>query len=183
MGASVVSGAVNLAWHLINQSILWAAVGKTSIWGNPDTPSTTLTTTTDINEIVAFKKIGKIGALGTDSLIKLCYEDVNGTIIFNGYNYTSVADNLNTAITNSARWIYARTLLYYSNFPLTTFRQIGWYLDCVPATGYENADMILAANMSNNGKLLQYENIGPITRDANSKNIIELIYEVRCNVI
>lgn len=172
MGAFVNNGCVKTVLTLKNNVVFWAAVGRTSPWTNENNPPIEEITVQDIVEIQGFKKIDFISA---------CKEDVNGEIIFKDKKYSIVSDV--NAYSYGARWVYVRAILLYENFPLCTYRQIGIYADTVPSAGHETKNILLPSQVDSNGALMIYNNIPPVIRDANSKNIIEAVIEIQGQVI
>lgn len=173
MGAACYTGNTTTALKVKNGSTFRIAVGRTTAWAVENTPPAPVVTTVDIEQIQGFKLV--------DVLSMCVLDNVLGTIEIKGNKYRLVTDN--DSYTEGARYLYFKTTLLYAQYPLCTFRQIGVYVDTIAVTGHETDDILSIANTQSNGRLLEYENIQPVTRNSDSKNIIEMVYEFRGEVI
>lgn len=165
---SVTASRVYQALQLVTKNDVWVGFGKTTTWGtNEPVP--------DVNQ--AAKTLDELQALKKAETLVLVVPDTNGTIEFAGKKYRQVAADKNSALTAGARFVYVAAWLKYSEVPVVTYRQSGVFTDVVKKAGSENKLILQAAEIQDPGYLLALNNRSPVTRETDSKELLEFLLE------
>jgi hypothetical protein len=144
---------------------LWAAIGRTTAWSDDGTPPAEDSTVTVIDEIIGFKRILQKLLVTPDPL---------GTIIYTDQNYRVVPRA--QAFDQEVVDLHLEASFDGAELPLTTFRQVGIYEGLLPATGFEQALVLLPAQVASPGRLIWYRNMTPQTRTATYANVFRRVF-------
>ena len=165
MSATTKVGAIRMLLDFKTAETVWFVVARTQTpWSDELSPP---------SESVDTVMLDEIGGLQKAEVVSLCKVDPNGEIEFRGQRYSLVSDS--DAYANDARYLYCKTVLRFDTFPLVMFRQYGILVGVIPASGYEDRNILLPDQVSSYGVLVGYVNIPPIVRTAGSKNVLEIV--------
>lgn len=170
MGLSMYDGAVYRALQFKANSVIWTAIGRTTVWADEQTPPQEDQTDNDIEEVIAYSK---------PYTISMCKTAITGDVTVDGQGYEFVAD-LDALTDQDARFLYMVTEFdpnlgcAYGNF-----RQVAVYVDLVPETGHELDTWINPADVSDPGTLCYLHNATVTTMSPVRRQIIELVLEFK----
>lgn len=103
--------------------------------------------------------------------------DENGEISYYNSSWRSIDEN--EAITLSSRWVMLESTIYYADLPALPYRQIGVFSKVKRAAGVSNTKEILLPNeIDSVGLLCVLYNRRPVTRQADTKDVFQLIIEL-----
>jgi len=147
-------------------SVYWAAIGRTTPWPDEENPPSASPGATDIEEAIVFVRPQTV------SLVKTVTSGED--VIVSGQKYAFVADE--DAIAEGARFIYFKIILDpASGMPTGNYRQKAIFTDLVPAAGHE-ADLWLApANVASRGVLGRISNTPVRSFGPGEQRMFELI--------
>lgn len=160
---------------------IWLGIGKTSIWGSPDTPpvydpinhpenSIWWTNVTALTEPIGYKKIQ------TKSLVK---PDPSGIIeVLDEAGQSSKWSEvlISEAFSQNAKYVYL-TVLLDDTLPYVTFRQMIVFNGLVLQSGLESRIYAIPSEVVTPGAAELVQNVSPIARSSNIRQRISLVYE------
>ena len=163
---------VAAAWDIITNYTAWGAYGRTTPWDDEDNPPAEDSTATSMEEVQGFRLIVPAN--------KGCVypSDANDyDFTYHGV-YWKKATSFEDALENGARWaLFELNLLVGDGLPVVTFRQIGLFLDLVPASGYEGYAALLPAQTDSTGTFYYYANHTKWVRAINQSDTIVFVIE------
>ena len=167
------SGHCGRAISFFNLPEVFFGLGKTSAWvsdelTDPDfiPPEPSMEDST-IQELVGMKA-------ATRKLLVM--PDDNGEIEYRNSNWTIISEA--QAIENNARWVLVETTIYYDELPVNNYRQIGIFSRVQRAEGVpSNQAVLLADDIADTGILEVIDNRHVVTRQADTKDVYQMIIE------
>jgi len=166
-----ISKNVRQAFEFQQKTTVWIGIGRTSPWPNeenvPDPPRTT-------------QAIGEILGLVKPLPLKMVVPADDGEIemFAQKFHALPMPYDINTLITDGARWVYVSAWLMYDEFPVAAYRQEGVYSGVVPdASVPPGATILLPGQVASYGLLEAITNRRKIQRRADQKEFIEFILE------
>lgn len=163
---------VAAAWDMANNYTSWGAYGRITPWADEDNPPDEDSTASVIEEVQGFRLIvpanrGCVYPSNADDY-DFTYQGV----------YWKKATSLADALENGARWaLFKLTLLVEDGLPVVTFRQVGLFLNLVPAPGYEAYAALLPDQVDSVGTFYFYANHMKWVRTAQSSDVITFVIE------
>lgn len=183
MAITTVRGHVSRALDFYSKDSIYFIVGRTTPWTEsdrtPNTPSSVVEVndnappvpmdTDDITDVVGLKKV--------ESKFLVVPDDDKGTLSYRNKKWRIVPKD--SAIADSARWVYVSSTIKYEEFPLDiSYRQIGATTN-VQLT--EDADannyVVLPNHIKDKGIVEVIDNRKPIYREADQVEILKLVIE------
>lgn len=169
------AGMVDGALKLKLDATLWLGIGRTSAWVNESSPPAENVASTVLDQPIGYKKV---------EMTALVKPDAGGSIVFQGQNYSIVADN--DAVAQIARYCYIKASLNYQEsnslgnvIGAVTFRQTGLFSGLVCQSGLEGETVLTPAQVQSVGRLVFLVNHTPRTRDVLMRDIIEILREFK----
>ncbi|MDH6351938.1 hypothetical protein [Brevibacillus sp. 1238] len=157
------------AYNFIHNKSIFVGAGKDTPWpGTPEVvPEPTYNGT--IENLVALKRADQV---------RYALPDPAGDIeITTGQKYRLVSEE--EAIANNSRWVYVQAWFKYDQFPVTTYRQTGVFVNVKLRTGVPvNKDVALPDDVESYGFFVNLSNLDPVVRDKHSRESIEYIIEL-----
>lgn len=170
-------GAVYRALQFKTNTVIWTAIGRTTVWADEGIPPQVDQTDHDIEEGIAMAKPYYI------SLAKQVIADEDVTV--DGIPYAFIADLDAIDIAGVVQEQDARYLYMATEFDPTlgtaygNFRQVAVYADTVAAEGHTSDDWLNPANIVSAGKLCYLHNDTVTQMSPVRRQIIELVLEFK----
>lgn len=160
------------AWDMINNYTSWGAYGRITPWADEENPPAEDTTAAAMEEIQGFRLI----VPATKGCV---YPSTSDDYDFTYHGvYWKKAATLEEALENGARWaLFKFNLLVEDGLPVVTFRQVGLFLNLVPATGYEGYAALLPNQVDSTGSFYFYANHLKWVRAVNQSDEITFVIE------
>lgn len=170
MGVATYVGRALRAVQFKQANTIWAVTGRQTPWADENVPVQPLPTITSILEPVCFVK---------PQIIKLCKTVTSGgDVQILGQRYAFVDDD--DALTESARYIYSLARFDPTiGQPYGDFRQVGLYVNLIPATGYDNDLWLDPLNVADPGVLIYASSDTVTTMSIQRIELVEIIIEFR----
>lgn len=152
-----------------NASEIYIAIGRTNAWVNDKNPPNADETKTELDTLIGYKKANTV------SLAKKLASDEETTFQVVNYGterYALIPDG--QAYEQKANFIYFKTSISDTDFPLGRFRQVGIQVDVKRRSGI-NKENLLPSEVSNKGILYYYENREDSNRFQNVATELELL--------
>lgn len=137
----------------------YVAIGRTTAWTNEGSPPAPDTSATVVEEVVCYAPLVQA---------TLVVEDAGGTIGHLGTNYKTVSQG--DAYTEGATKVYVKAEFPYSDAPLVTFRQIGFFTG-LTKTGDAGNGILLPEKVVDPGVLEVLDNRTATTRSADKVDV------------
>lgn len=141
---------------------IWIGIGRTSPWPNEAVPPTEDRTATEVEELVGYKLVGRAFQVVADDA---------GSIIHNGSRYTAISDLDALASVSTSGVMYLEFVLEADEFPTRSYRQVGVFVDLVPAEGFASFSALTPDQVFSPGTLTMIENMELQTRHPNTRHI------------
>lgn len=159
---------VSRAYDFYNNT-LWIGLGKTTPWtdeGNPPAPDPGVET---IDEPVIYKKATVVSFVVEDELGELAVYRNNELIHFSFISPTEAIDQNISSIFIEGQFLPAEV------GDEVVYRQVGIFSHLTPAEGYESADILTPANITDIGFLEWISHQEPVYIQPNQINTIQVI--------
>lgn len=144
---------------------IWVGLGRTSPWPVDSNPPDEDRGATTVDELFAMKLFDGGG---------LCVPDEAGKIIGrDGNRYRAVTNQ--EGLDEKTPYMWVRFIIETDEFPGISYRQIGMFVDSVPAEGFSSFVALEPAHFKSLGRLYYLDN-GPLeTRYPNTRHEIVIV--------
>lgn len=152
---------------------IYFAIGKPTPWPGDESAPDFIPPEPDMNAITLEELIG----MKKTSRVMLVQPDDAGEIVYQDSSWTGVTEE--QAIANNARWVMVETTIYYTDFAVNQYRQIGIYSGVVTVPGVDPALklVLLPEDIQTTGSLEVLDNRHVVTRQTDTKDVFRMIIE------
>lgn len=176
---STYKSHVSRAWSFYNDTPrIMFAIGKTTPWTNENQPPNPVIDKNTLDELIGFKKV--------DRMLFVIPDPVNGTIVIDNVRWTPIepdpaipGDTLYNAIRRAnARWVYVETVLESTEFPNTTYREIGLYSRILLNDGVSTSQLTYnPSEILDSGILEAWKTRPPVYKTSGQREMLSFVLE------
>lgn len=170
MAITTMLGHVNRAKDFFNKESIYFALGRSSAWDDEMSPPNEDAGAVALDEVIGYKRYM------VKHIVRPVKDNEQADIRYKNEDWKIISEE--SALDESARWVYLDTTIEYDEIPLGFYRQVGLFTGLQVAEDVpEGKYSLTTSEVSDEGTLEVIDNRQPSNRQADQTEKISLILE------